>query len=152
MDSSNASLAIGPAESRLIRILFYIGDGTMIGATLYFMITTALFLIFDFSISELWSMGLIVIILVAVRWWAVIFAKRSSPSPVTREWRKTRRWMGISAVAIFMTTVLFVVQFLTEGFSPTWSIIDATPIAIYALLLGFVIRMFGHDLSASKND
>jgi hypothetical protein len=133
-------------STRLIRSLFYLGDGLVVGAFLYFALHAIMFVLYDFSADEVWLFGLMLAVIFLSRWWVPILLKRSSASDDSRQWPEIRSWPVVAGVAILVFGTLLVVQLLIARWTPTWSIVESSQITILVALLGFVLRMFGRDL------
>lgn len=151
MSADHSELA---RSTRLIRSLFYLGDGMVAGSFLYFGLHAAMFVLYDFSADEAWLFGLILAVLLLSRWWVPILLKRSSAD--SRQWAEMRSWPVVASVAILVFGTLLVVQSFVAGWTPTWSLIESSQITILVALLGFVLRTFGRDLwsndSTSRTD
>ena len=99
-------LSSGPANSRFIRTLFYLGDGMMLGAVVYFGISQVFFL---FSGLERWMIAVLLIFLVIgiPYGWAQLMSARShssrsetAQSRLSEEWKETRRWIWVIVVSL----------------------------------------------------
>ncbi|MFC4552408.1 hypothetical protein [Halorussus sp. GCM10023401] len=143
-------MSVDPLESaksaRLIRSLFYLGDGMVVGAFLYFALHAVMFILYDFSANEVWLFGLMLAVVLLSRWWVPILLKRSSASEDSQQWTEIRSWPVVAGVAILVFGTLLVVQLLVAGWTLTWSLVESSQITILVALLGFVLRMFGRDL------
>ena len=133
-------------SSRLIRSLFYLGDGMVAGAFLYFALHTVMFVLYDSSANELWLFGLMLAVVLLSRWWVPILLKRSPASEDSRQWAEIRSWPVVAGVAILVFGTLLVVQLLVAGWTLMWSLVESSQVTILVVLLGFVLRMFGRDL------
>ncbi|MFC6732383.1 MULTISPECIES: hypothetical protein [unclassified Haladaptatus] len=111
MEWSTAQFSSRPADSRPVRVAFYVGEGAMAGALLTLAIFVGLLLrrlILSGLLAEsnLLVAGFIAVVflLLTVRSvWAVRRAGRESSSWVYDEWSELRQWRWVLAVALLVT-------------------------------------------------
>lgn len=136
----------GPADSRGVRLLFYLGDGILLGAILYFVVVLSS----SFGGSE-WFVGpalaiagfFVVVFLARLFrdvWAGVLAGREESRSWVDEEWKATRRWLWLVAVAILIAVLLGGLTVLFEGW--TWGSFpaSASPLGFGAVLVGLLLR------------
>lgn len=147
MGSSEGRPAPGPADSRHVRTLLYLGDGTMAGAILYLAVAQVAFLL---SGLEPWMVGVVLAFLAigSVHGWALLRAMRSqsrrsdtAQSRISEEWRAVRRWRWVGAVALPVAAVLVATTVLRWGWEAGWFRPDSDLLAVGALGFGLSVRL-----------
>ena len=148
MASTNHAVSAGPADSQLVRTLFYIGEGAMLGGVGYYAINLV-FLVF----ADPWFVAIIVLWLVFVvgRSVAVISANRASQPPIYHEWIAVRRWRWVGIVGVAVTGLLVGVTVLRWGWQG-WSVSEATALGFGTVMLGFVLRWGVQDILSREPD
>lgn len=140
-------LSTGPADSHLVRILFYLADGMMAGAVLYVGVSTVFFL---FSGLELWMIAILLIFLAigALHGWAWLSSARSQArrsdtahSQITNEWKETRRWSWVAVVALPVAVILVSVTILRWGWKFGWFLPESDLLVVGTLGFGLVLRL-----------
>lgn len=148
MASTNYAVLAGPAESQLVRTLFYIGEGAMPSGICYYAINLV-FLVF----ADPWFVAIIVLFLVFVvgRAVAVISANRASQPPIYHEWIAVRRWRWVGVVVVAVTGFLVGVTVLRWGWQGL-SVSEATALGFATFMFGLILRMGVQDLLSREPD
>ena len=140
----------GPAESRRVRAVFYLADGTMAGALL-FGVVSVIFTIVSSLLSKSFTGGerlvfsfiIAVGLLIGTRnfWASLSLARSQSTPPVYHEWKAVRRWSGIAVVAVLIAAILsgFTVHYW--GWGTHWLLSDLLLLMNGTLSAGLVLRM-----------
>lgn len=149
MVSTERRLSTGPADSRLVRILFYLADGMMAGAVLYVGVSTVFFL---FSGLELWMIAILLVFLAigALHGWAWLLSVRSQArrsdtahSQISSEWKETRRWSWVAVVALPVTVILVSVTIHRWRWKFGWFLPESNLLVVGTLGFGLVLRLLG---------
>lgn len=147
MGFTEGRLSSGPADSRFIRILFYLGDGLMLGAVLYFGISQVFFL---FSGLKPWMIAILLIFLVIgiLNGWTRLMSARShssrsetAQSRLSEEWKETRHWIWVVVVALPVAAVLVSVTVLRWGWEFGWFLPQSNLLMVGTLGFGLVLRL-----------
>lgn len=146
MASTERRLSTGPTDSRLVRILFYLADGMMAGAMLYFGVSTVFFL---FSGLELWMVAILLIFIAigTLHGWAWLLSARSQArrsdtvhSQISNEWKETRRWRWVAVVALPIAAILVSVTILRWGWEFGWFLPESNLLMVGTLGFGLVLQ------------
>lgn len=147
MVSTERRRSTGPADSRLVRILFYLADGVMAGAVLYVGISTVFFL---FSGLELWMITILLVFVAigTLHGWAWLSSARSrarrsdsAHSRISNEWKETRRWSLVAVVALPVAVILVGVTVLRWGWRFGWFLPETDLLVVGTLGFGLVLRL-----------
>lgn len=150
------SFSSGPADSRVVRLLFYLADGMLFGGVLY-VVVAGVFILGETDIAgwypgdEFWGVAFLVLVLLAIAVRNAVLAwlaSRDAPrSRVYDEWRETVQWRWVGVVAVTVAGILLGVSVLWWG--PRWYQ-DPTLLVITTLLVGFTIRLTLHYVIESN--
>ena len=157
MVATERRLSKGPADSQLVRSLFYLADGMMAGAVLYYGVSNVFFL---FSGLELWMIAILLIFLAiaTLHGWAWLMGARShvsrsetAQSRISREWKETRRWNWVAVVALPVATVLVSVTVLRWGWEFGWFLPESNLLMVGSLGFGLVLRLLVRQIIARED-
>lgn len=147
MVATERRLPKGPADSKLVRSLFYLADGMMAGAVLYFGVSNVFFL---FSVLEPWMLAILLILLAVgtLHGWAWLSRARSqasrsetAQSQISNEWKETRRWRWVAVVAVPVAAILVSVTVLRWGWEFGWFLPESNLLMSGTLGFGLVLRL-----------
>lgn len=148
MASTNRAVSAGPAESRLVRTLFYIGEGAMVGGAGYFATNLAFLAFADPSFV---AIIILFFVLVVGRVLMLISANRKSQPPIYHEWITVRRWRWVGVVAAAVAGILVGTTVSRWGWRG-WTVSEATALGFGTFMSGFILRMGVQDLLSGKSD
>ena len=151
MVTTNYAIGAGPAESRLVRAFFYIGEGAMLGGLCYICIALA-FLVY--GNADPWFVSILAVLfaLVAGRLWAVVSASRASQPAVYHEWTAVRQWWWVGIVAVGTTSLLVALTVLVRGWQRDWSVSDSSALGFATFMLGLVLRMSVQNVLSRESE
>ena len=149
--ATNRAFVAGPAESRLVRALFYTGEGAMLGGLCY-VCSALVFLVFGGV--DLWFVIVLAILfaLVGGRSWAVVSTSRASQPPIYHEWTAVRHWWWVGIVAIGTTGLLVALSVFVWGWRQGWSVSDISALGFATFMLGLVLRMGVQNVLSRGSD
>ena len=142
-----------PSQSPYVQLLLYFAEGLILGAGILFLLIEVLgaFLIdidtgsldFDFTAFDAFLLFLMVFFLLR----AVTFIDLSSRfsrdgPPEYQDWKKTRRWMWVVAVALPIGGILLGVSILLWGW---WAVVFlqyADLLLLGAIMIGFIFHLY----------
>lgn len=141
-----------PSQSPRVRRLLYLAEGMIIGAatTLFLLEFAGAFLIdietgsFDSTISVLDVVFLLLFVFFLLRGIAFIVVgrrfSRDNP-PEYQDWKETRRWMWVAAVALPIGGILLGVSVLLWGW---WAVVffHADQLMGGTILVGFILYLY----------
>lgn len=149
MESVDSLFSTGPADSLLVRLLFYLGDGAMAGAVLYFVVAAVFFVLSTFfsglTVVEFALVGLLIMFGLAIgtrNLWASLSVGHSQRTPpVYQEWKTIRQWSGVAVVAIPIAAILVGITVLRWGWEFGWFLPESNLLMLATLGFGLVLRM-----------
>lgn len=126
MSSTGLTWSIGPADSRLVRVLLYLAEGLFGG-----IILSSVLLLVGSPVIDLlrgvnpWSLGLVAVLLFLLVWKTAILAGvlRAAPEPpqTTREWVEIQQWRWAIVTSLIVTAFLVGGEvFVWEWYSQTY--------------------------------
>ena len=144
-------LSKGPADSRLVRSLFYLADGLIVGAVLYFGVSVGLFALPGLDGFENWMLVALLFILSTIGpllGWAWLVSERSrtdnsepASAQISTEWKETRRWGWIAVMAIPVAAILVGVTIFRWGWEFGWLLPESNLLTFATLGFGFGLRI-----------
>lgn len=144
-------LSNGPADSRLVRSLFYLADGLIAGAVLSFGVSIGFFAFSGFDGFEIWMLVALLLISTLIGpllGWALLVSERSgansSEPTFTRiftAWKEARRWRWVAVVAVPVAAVHVGVTILRWGWEFGWLLPGSNLLVFGTLGVGFVLRI-----------
>lgn len=147
MASMDFSFSSGPADSRVVRMVFYLADGVLVGGVLY-VVVAGVFVLGETGVPDwnldaaFWGVTFLVLVFLAIGIRNAVLAwltSRDAPrSWVYDEWGATRQWPWVVVVAVLVAVMLLGVSVLPWG--REWYL-DPTFLVITTLLVGFGIRL-----------
>ena len=148
MASTNRAVSAGPAESRPVRTLFYIGEGAMVSGAGYFATNLAVLVFTDPSFV---AIIVLFFVLVVSRVLVLVSANRTSQPSIYHEWIAIRRWRWVGVVAVAVAGILGGVSVSRWGWRG-WSVSEATALGFGTFMSGFILRMGVQDLLSRESD
>ena len=149
--ASNTGISAGPADSQLARILFYLADGIMAGALLYFsvifissIISTAVSDLFSTAELVIFSFIITVGLAIAARnlWAHLSLARTQRTPPVYEDWKAIRRWTGVALIAIPVAAILAGITLWWWSWELALILPEVRLLGMWSLALGLILRIF----------
>lgn len=141
----------GSAGSRLVRSLFYLADGLIGGAVLYFGVSIGFFAFAGFDGFEIWMLVALLlapIVIGPLVGWTYLVTERSEANgselafaQIFTEWKGARRWRWVAVVAIPVAAILVGVTIYRWGWELGWLLPESMLLMSGTLGVGFVSRI-----------
>lgn len=140
-------LSNGPADSRLERRLFYLADGLIVGAVLYYGVSLVLFAVSGLDLRML-AIFFILFTVGSLPGWAWLWSawsransSENASSQSSTEWTEIRRWRWVAVLAVPVATLLVSVTVFRWGWEFGWFLPESNLLMAGTLGVGLILRI-----------